>query len=102
MPTAKARKGDSSSGRRMKSTGCSVPRTRESSIIEDSRVLGTEQPVDFILRPDEESPFLAFAVGILGAVEPAFRLRHFANDIIECFAGHAGVLWFAGRLKGFE
>src|SRR5260370_34828089 len=58
----------------------------------DCAQLDPNHALDFLGRPDEELPFLAFAVGILGRVEASLRTGHFAQHVFENLARDADKL----------
>ena len=51
----------------------------------------------FFVRPAIELALVPFAVGILGGIEPAVRMRHVAEDVIKNVAGGGGVIRFLRR-----
>ncbi len=58
--------------------------------------LVAEHRFDFVGRPGVEHAFVAFAVGVFGAVEAAGRVGHVADDVVERLAHDAGVVRVAG------
>ena len=74
-------------------------------------VIGTDSPhilfvrkhrANFLRRPDEEFPLHPFGVGIGCGIEPALGRRHFLQNIVEGFTGHATVVLISGHLKRFD
>ena len=59
--------------------------------------LRREQFRQFLVRPAIELPLVAFAVGVLGGIKSAVRMRHVAQDVIENVAGGVGVIRFLRR-----
>ena len=60
---------------------------------ENLAVFFAEEPIDFISRPDKKLSFFAFAVGILSRVKAAFRMQHFAQQIVAKFLHHRFEKW---------
>ncbi len=52
----------------------------------------------FIVRPAIELALMPFAVGVLGGIKTALRMRHVAQDIIKDVPGGVGVEGSASSL----
>ena len=52
---------------------------------ENLRVFFAEQSLYFIFSPNEKLSFLAFAVGVLSGIKPAFGMQHFTQQVIDGF-----------------
>ena len=72
------------------------------NITKGGRPFGPQHRLHLLRSPNIELPFLAFAVGVLGAVEPAKRVGHVAEHVVERLADDAEVVFPLGLLPGVE
>ena len=57
---------------------------------------------EFVEGPDVELALFAFAVGVLGRVEPAVRMAQVTQDVVDGLLDHPPVPLLAGHLPGVE
>ena len=80
-----------------------IPRVGHIVHAAESRpLLLAQHRFNFVRRPNVKFPFLAFAVGVLGAEESALGPRHVAQHIIERLARHPRVVGVPGGLKRLD
>jgi hypothetical protein len=57
---------------------------------------------DLLRCPDKELALFALAVGVLGAVKPSGRIKHFSHNVVQNLVGDGSEKLVAAHLPGMQ